>query len=237
MEKMQVLNWKPRLSLFRFQKKKKKKKKRLFSRDHQSLVERKVVDKVVDKVVSSSSSFSRSDFFDARVNVRDDSLFLFVVVFSWGKKNVFFVFFFCVFFFGLFFVGKNNNGVGKREKKRVKKTKSLHSFFSKEGETTPHSLQTRIDTHTNHRLFQVRKSRQPLKKAALSNEKKKAPLRDDASRRRRPRRRLSSSRIVSRGGGPLRRQERRGRGEKKSFFGSSVFFLLLSLVFFVSSRR
>ena len=100
MERMQVLNWKPRLSLFRFQKKKKKKKKRLFSRDHQSL-ERKVVDKVVDKVVSSSSSFSRSDFFDARVNVRDDSLFLFVVVFSWGKKNVFFfVFFFCVFFFG-----------------------------------------------------------------------------------------------------------------------------------------
>jgi len=80
------------------------KKKRLFSRDHQSL-ERKVVDKVVDKVVSSSSSFSRSDFFDARVNVRDDSLFLFVVVFSWGKKNVFFVFFF-VFFFWSFFCWK-----------------------------------------------------------------------------------------------------------------------------------
>ena len=96
------------------------------------------------------------------------------------------------------------------EKKRVKK----HSPFLRrvftiflERRETPHSIQTRIDTHTN-RLFQVRKSR-PL---AASNEKKKA--RDDASRRR-PRR-LSSSSRVSRG--PLRRQERRGRGEKKSFF-------------------
>ena len=96
-----------RVSLsFGSRRRRRKKKKRLFSRDHQSL-ERKVVDKVVDKVVSSSSSFSRSDFFDARVNVRDDSLFLFVVVFSWGKKNVFFfVFFFCVFFFWSFFCWK-----------------------------------------------------------------------------------------------------------------------------------
>tara|TARA_B000000441_G_scaffold104346_1_gene73992 strand:+ start:1251 stop:1538 length:288 start_codon:yes stop_codon:yes gene_type:complete len=79
------------------------KKKRLFSRDHQSL-ERKVVDKVVDKVVSSSSSFSRSDFFDARVNVRDDSLFLFVVVFL-GKEKLLLRFFF-VFFFWSFFCWK-----------------------------------------------------------------------------------------------------------------------------------
>ena len=79
----------------------------------------------------------------------------------------------------------------KKERKKESKKRRVFTLFSrKKGDHAPQYLQkTRIDTHTNHRLFQVRKSRQPLKKAALSNEKKKkAPLRDDASRRRRPRR-------------------------------------------------
>ena len=91
MERMQVLNWKPRGLSLSVPEEEEEKKKRLFSRNHQSL--ERVVDTVVDTVVS-SSSFSRSDF-DARVNVRD-SLFLFV--FFLGKEKLLrFLCFFLVF--------------------------------------------------------------------------------------------------------------------------------------------
>jgi len=210
MERMRVLNWKPRLSLSVPEEE--EKKKPLFSRD-QSL--ERVVDKVVDKVVSSSSSSSRSDF-DARVNVRD-SLFLFY--YFWGKKNFNFVFF-------LVFLLEKMELEG--EKKRVKK----HSPFLRrvftiflERRETPHSIQTRIDTHTN-RLFQVRKSR-PL---AASNEKKKARRRFEKTTTKKTVvvARLSGWSFASTG-------KARKRREKVQYLRLLFFFSFL--VFFVSSRR
>ena len=227
MERMQVLNWKPRLSLFRFQKKKKK-KKRLFSRDHQSL-ERKVVDKVVDKVVSSSSSFSRSDFFDARVNVRDDSLFLFVVVFL-GKEKLLLRFFLC--FFLVFFLLEKIMELEKGEKKRVKKTKSLHSFFSKEGRPRP-TVYRHVSIHTQIIAFFKCAKVVSLSKKPLCRTKKKkrhcaTTLREDDDQEEDCRRRALSLGVV------VLCVDRKGEEEeRKSPSSGLLFFFSFSRIFCV----